>query len=137
MERSECDKCNDVGQEDGTQPKKHIPVRLVYFLFINEKDKNFLNIKPTISFYAFLEYILQRSQKKKIVRMKKKERLKELRKQKKEMKRQGATKTNCGSKNILTFCITQNKLTQNQPCKKEVKLNSDFVVFLLREKINY
>ena len=31
MERGECDKCNDVGQEDGTQPKKHIPVLLVYF----------------------------------------------------------------------------------------------------------
>ena len=35
------------------------------------------------------------------------------------------------------ICITQNKLTQNQPCKKELKLNSDFVFFLLREKINY
>ena len=35
MERGDCDKCNDIGQEDGTQPKKHIPVRLVYFLFIN------------------------------------------------------------------------------------------------------
>ena len=35
------------------------------------------------------------------------------------------------------ICITQNKLTQNQPCKKELKLNSDFVFFLLRERINY
>ena len=78
----------------------------VWFTFcLSIKKTKTLDIKPTISFYAFLEYILQRSQKKKIARMKKKERLKELRKQKKEMKRQGATKTNCGSKNILTFVL--------------------------------
>ena len=49
MDRSESDKCNDVGQEGRTQPKKHIPVRLVYFLFINKKLKT-LNIKLIILF---------------------------------------------------------------------------------------
>ena len=106
--------------------------------FVIKKTKT-LNIKLIILIYAFLENVFTEKPEKEDCENEEEGKVKRTPKAEKRNEETRSNQNQLWVQKHFDICITQNKLTQNQPCKKELKLNSDFVFFffLLREKINY